>query len=241
MNEMNENLPQPLDVDELRDIETRAERVSALLRKSATLWLEIASEVRDAKEQLSADAYAIFLQKACLTPAIANKMPTIAKTPELYSDEAKKHIQKLEGWSTLYETAKLKVDERRQFFDALNRDPEIDVSRAFIQSFKKSKQNFSNTASLIAEIRFNENDIQRFDYDQFLDLKEKLDDIARIIDRMSPVVAFSLRDNQIEKIETAILNADADAVEEYDEHCDELPTVTLPIATNDCSFSEVAN
>lgn len=240
MNATSENTAHPLNVNELIDIESRAERVSALLRKSATLWLDIAKEVFDAKDSLSADAYAIFLQKACLTPAIADKMPTIAKTPELYSDKAKKHIHRLEGWSTLYETAKLKSDERTAFFDALNNDPEIDVSRAFVQSFRKSKSKTSQSSPLIAEIRFNESDIQRFDYDQFLELKQKLDDISRMIDRMSPAVSFSQKNKQIQKLEAEILNADEAIDEDYDEHCDETLPVTMPAANNDCGFSEVA-
>lgn len=234
------NLPQPINVNELKDIEARAERVSALLRKSARLWLDIAKEVHDARQSLSPDAYAIFLQKASLTSAIADKMPTIAKTPELYSDEAKQHVHRLEGWSTLYEAAKLKSDERAAFFDALNNDPEIDVSRAFIQSFRTTKSNSSSKSILIAEVKFSESDIQRFDYEQFLELKQRLDDIARMIDRMSPAVFFSQKDAQIEKIEATILNTDAAVDEEYDEHCDEPLPVTMPAANNDCSFSEVA-
>jgi hypothetical protein len=236
-----ENLPQTINVNDLEDVEARALRVARLLRKSATLWLDIAKEVADAKQSLSKDAFAIFLKKACLTPAIADKMPTIAKTADLYSDEMKKHIHRFEGWSPIYETAKLKPDERSELISALNKDPEAEVSRKFIQSFRKAKSTSTKSTTLIAEIRFDENDIQRCDYDQFLDLKQKLDDISRIIDRMSPVVLFSQKDEKLDQIETKIINTEEPALDEYDEHCDELLPVTMPAANTDCCFSNVAS
>lgn len=230
--------PQSLELSELKDIEARAERVSALLRKSATLWLEIAREVFDAKKILSAEAFGIFLQKACLTPGIADKMPTIAKASELYSDEAKKHIQKLEGWSTLYEVAKLTSPEKQEYFKALDADPEIDVSRAFIQSFRKTKSQIHSQNIQIAQIRVSKADITRLDCDQFIEMKQKLDDIAHIFDRLSPVVSISINNNHLSEIENIILNANTDS--EHDEHCDDLLPVTMPVATNSYSISEVA-
>lgn len=233
-----DNESQIIPPETLADVDQRAERISQLMRKSATLWLDIAKEVFDAKESLSADVYAIFLQKACLTPAIADKMPTIAKTPELYSDEAKKHVHRLEGWSTLYENAKLTSDERTAFFDALNKNPEIDVSRAFIQSFRTSKAGKGSTDIQIAQIKVSKNDIARLDYDQFLDLQRKLDEIARLFDRLSPAVTFTVRSRQVQDIENMII--DAATATDHDEHCDEPLPVTMPAANSDCSFSEVA-
>lgn len=229
-----------LNTHELKDIEARVQRVSALLRRSASLWLDIAKEVHDAKQSLSADAYAIFLKKASLTPAIADKMPTIAKTADLYTDEMKKHVHRFDGWSPIYESAKLKSKERDEFFKALNKDPEVEVSRKFIQSFRQTKQSNSPTSMLLAQIKFNENDIQRFDYEQFLELKQKLDDISRIIDRLSPAVSMNLNDKNISDIETSILNVSSATIDEHDEHCDEQLLVTLPAANNDCGFSYVA-
>lgn len=194
----------------LTDIEARAERVSNLLRKSATLWLEIAREVFDAKQTLSKDAFELFLEKASLSPAIADKMPKIAKSTILYSDEAKKYVDKLEGWSTLYELAKLSSDEKRQFFNALNNDPNIVVSREFIQSFKEAKRNDKKSVTIVAEVKISNDDIQRLDVDQFLEFKKMLADFTRRIDSMSPAISFELKEKTINDVERKMMNEGTD-------------------------------
>lgn len=241
MNVLTENLPQPINVNNLSDIEARAQRVSTLLRKSAVLWLDIAREVHDAKQSLTADDYAVFLNKSCLTPAIADKMPTIAKTTDLYSKEIKKHIHRFDGWSPIYETAKLNQNERNDFIHALNNDPVIEVSRKYIQSFRKTKSTKSASTFLIAEIRFNESDLQRFDYNHLIELRQKLDDISRIIDRMPQAVLFKQKDDKLNHIEAAILNSCVENPDDNDQHCDQSLPVTMLAANTDSNFLDVAN
>jgi len=233
-------LPTAPNVDNLKDIEARAARVSSLLRTSATVWLEIAKEVYDAKQSLSADDFNIFLRQASLTTAVADKMPRIAKTADLYSDEAKKHIQKFEGWSTLYEASKLNSDERKELIDHLNKNPDLEVSRAFIQSLRKATKSVQKSETIIVEIKFNDADISRINYDQFLNFKEEIDDIRRKIDRLSPAVNIAVKDNQISKIEEIIVNQIQDLPTDFEEHSDEPLPITTPAANSDCSISYVA-
>jgi hypothetical protein len=233
-------LPTAPNVDNLKDIEARAARVSSLLRTSATVWLEIAKEVYDAKQSLSADDFNIFLRQASLTTAVADKMPRIAKTADLYSDEAKKHIQKFEGWSTLYEASKLNSDERKELIDHLNKNPDLEVSRAFIQSFRKATKSVQKSETIIVEIKFNDADISRINYDQFLNLKEEIDNIRRKIDRLSPAVSITVKDDKISKIEDTIINQSQDFSADFEEFSDELLPITTPAANSDCSISHVA-
>lgn len=223
-----------------KDIESRAARVSSLLRTSATIWLEIAKEVYDAKLSLSSDDFSIFLQKASLTTAVADKMPRVAKTADLYSDEAKKHIQKFEGWSTLYEASKLKSDERKELLDTLNKNPDLEVSRAFIQSFRKATKSVQKSETIIVEIKVNDADISRFNYDNFSELKTQIDEIKRKIDRLSPAINITVKDDKISKIENTIINQIQDFPADFEEHSDELLPVTTPAANSDCSISHVA-
>jgi hypothetical protein len=223
-----------------KDIESRAARVSSLLRTSATVWLEIAKEVYDAKLNLSSDDFSVFLQKASLTTAVADKMPRIAKTADLYSDETKKHIQKFEGWSTLYEASKLKSDERKELLDTLNKNPDLEVSRAFIQSFRKKSQSTKKSETVIVEIKVSDDDISRFDYDNFSELKAQIDEIQRKIDRLSPAVSITVKDDKISKIEDTIINQSQDFPADFEEHSDELLPITTPAANSDCSISPVA-
>ena len=196
----NEVTSQPGSLNHINDIESRAARVSSLLRTSATVWLEIAKEVYDAKLNLSSDDFSVFLQKASLTTAIADKMPRIAKTADLYSDEFKKHVQKFEGWSTLYEASKLKSDEHKELIDTLNKKPEQVVTRAFIQSFRKPSQSSKKSETVIVEIKVSDDDISRFDYDNFSELKAQIDEIQRKIDRLSPAVSITVKDEKFAKL-----------------------------------------
>jgi hypothetical protein len=223
-----------------KDIESRAARVSALLRTSATVWLEIAKEVYEAKVTLSPEDFSIFQRKASITAAVADKMPRIAKTADLYSDEAKKNIQKFEGWSTLYEASKLKSDERKELLDTLNKNPDLEVSRAFIQSFRKTSQSTKKSDTVIVEIKVSDDDISRFDYDNFSELKAQIDEIQRKIDRLSPAVSITVKDDKISKIEDTIINQSQDFPADFEEHSDELLPITTPAANSDCSISHVA-
>ena len=240
MTTQTENLQLALTNDELKDIEARAARVTSLLRKSANLWLTVAKEVQEAKQTLSPEAFQSFLQKTSLTTAVADKMPRIAKTADLYSDETKKHIQKFEGWSTLYEASKLKPDERKELIDTLNKKPELVVTRAFIQSFRKTSQSTKKSETVIVEIKVSDDDISRFDYDNFSELKAQIDEIQRKIDRLSPAVSITVKDDKISKIENIIINSTDDYSADYEEHSDELLPVTTPAASSDCSISPVA-
>jgi hypothetical protein len=236
----NEAISKAEPTKHINDIESRAARVSALLKKSATVWLEIAKEVYDAKLNLSSDEFSIFLQKSSLTTAVADKMPRIAKNSDLYTDETKKHIHKFEGWSTLYEIAKLKSDERKELTDTLNKNPELVVTRAFIHSFKKTSQSSKKSETVIVEIKVSDDDISRFDYDNFSDLKAQIDEIQRKIDRLSPAVSITVKDDKISKIENIIINSTDDYSADYEEHSDELLPITTPAANSDCSISHVA-
>ena len=236
----NEAISQSESLNHMNDIESRAARVSSLLRTSATVWLEIAKEVYDAKLNLSSDDFSVFLQKASLTTAIADKMPRIAKTADLYSDEFKKHVQKFEGWSTLYEASKLKSDEHKELIDTLNKKPEQVVTRAFIQSFRKPSQSSKKSETVIVEIKVSDDDISRFDYDNFSELKAQIDEIQRKIDRLSPAVSITVKDDKISKIENIIINSADDYPADYEEHSDALLPITTPAANSDCSISHVA-
>lgn len=240
MTTQTENPPSALTHDELKDIEARAARVTSLLRKSANLWLTVAKEVQEAKQTLSPEAFQSFLQKASLTTAVADKMPRIAKTADLYCDEFKKHIHKFEGWSTLHETAKLKSDERTELLDTLNKKPELVVTRAFIQSFRKTSQSTKKSETVIVEIKVSDDDISRFNYDNFNELKAQIDEIKRKIDRLSPAVSITVKDDKISKIENIIINSTDNYPADYEEHSDELLPITTPAANSDCSISNVA-
>jgi len=222
--------------EEFDELSQRAERIRLLLRKSASLWLEIAREVTEARNALSKDGFELFLAKSSLTRAIADKMPRIAQASILYLDESKEHLEKLEGWTTLYEVAKLPDADVREMYRELQKNPEQCLTRSFIQQFK-SQQNSSQRAALtVATITLSEDDIKRLDYDEYLKFRDALDAIQRIVDRSIIAASITLHTKSLEKVETIILQqsvSDADDRTQY--HSEFIELRALPEANTDCS------
>jgi len=222
--------------EEFDELSQRAERIRLLLRKSASLWLEIAREVTEARNALSKDGFELFLAKSSLTRAIADKMPRIAQASILYLDESKEHLEKLEGWTTLYEVAKLPDADVREMYRELQKNPEQCLTRSFIQQFK-SLQNSPQRAPLtVATITLSEDDIERLDYDEYLKFRDDLDAIQRIVDRSIIAASMTLHTKSLERVETIILKQrECDADDATQEHSELIELRALPAADTDCS------
>lgn len=222
--------------DEFQDASERASRVSRLLKKSAETWLEIAREVNDAKNSLSKNAFDLFLQKSTLTQSIADKMPRIAQASILYLEESKEHLEKLEGWTTLYEVAKLPEADVREMYRALRENPEQCLTRSFIQKFKSRQNPSLSNVLTIATITLSEDDIKRLNYDEFLKFRDALDAIQRIVDRSIIAASMTLHTKSLEKVEAIILQQSASDADDTTEDCSEFIELrALPADNPDCS------
>ena len=71
-------------------------------------------------------------------------------------------------------------------------------------------------------------------------MKAQIDEIQRKIDRLSPAVSITVKDDKISKIENTIINQIQDFPADFEEHSDELLPITTPAANSDCSISPVA-
>jgi len=226
----------PTPYDEFDVISERAERIRRLLRRSAITWLQIAREVTEARNLLSKDGFELFLAKSSLTRAIADKMPRISQASILYLDESKEHLEKLEGWTTLYEVAKLPDADVKEMYRELRKNPEQSLTRSFIQQFR-SQQNSSQRAALtVATITLSEDDIKRLDYDEYLKFRDALDAIQRIVDRSIIAASMTLHTKSLEKVEAIILQQTAsDADDTTQEHSELIELRALPAANSVCS------
>ena len=226
----------PTPYDEFDVISERAERIRRLLRRSVITWLQIAREVTEARDVLSKDGFELFLAKSSITRAIADKMPRIAQANILYLDESKEHLEKLEGWTTLYEVAKLPDADVKEMYRELRKNPEQSLTRSFIQQFK-SQQNSSQRAALtVATITLSEDDIKRLDYDEYLKFRDALDAIQRIVDRSIIAARMTLHTKSLEKVEAIILQQSAsDADDISKEHSELIELRALPAANTVCS------
>lgn len=193
---------------EQEDAIARAVRVSCLLKKSATLWLEVAREVTEAKNTLSKSGFELFLEKASLSQSIADKMPRIAEASILYLDESKTHLEKLEGWTTLYEVSKLPEPNVREMYKELERNPDQALTRSFIQQFKPINPNAPKPPINVATITLSEDDLQRIDYNELDRFKSDLISIQRIIDASIVAAGMRLNSKALERVEDIVSNAD---------------------------------
>lgn len=224
-----------MSLHELNEIDATAKELGVLLRLSTQTWLEIARKVMVAKSLFSKDGFELFLKKSSLTRAIADKMPRIAQASILYLDESKEHLEKLEGWTTLYEVAKLPEADVREMYRELQKNPEQTLTRSFIQQFKTRQKSSQSNVLTIATITLSEDDIQRLDYDEYLKFRDALDAIQRIVDRSIIAASMTLHTKSLEKVEEIILQQSAsdadDTIEEYPEF---IELRALPAADTDC-------
>lgn len=191
---------------ELNEIADRASRVRSLMQRSAAVWLSIAQEVNAAKRTLSKSAFDMFLQQSSLTQSIADKMPRIARASILYLDESKPHLEKLEGWTTLYEVSKLSDAETREMYSELSRNPDQPLTREFVAQFRQKKSRSQSRLLNIATVALSEDDISRLDYDEYLRFRDDLDAIQRIIDRSVLAATIAVNASALATVEAKILS-----------------------------------
>lgn len=226
----------PTPYEEFNVISERAESIKRLLRRSAATWLQIAREVIEAKNVLSKDGFELFLTKSSLTRGTADKLPRIAQASILYLEESKEHLEKLEGWTTLYEVAKLPEADVREMYRELQKNPEQCLTRSFIQQFKSKKSTAPSTSLTIATITLSEDDVKRLDYDEYLSFRDALDAVQRIIDRSITAANISIHAKALEKVEEIILNQpQADTDPTTQEYSDFIKVRALPAANSGCS------
>lgn len=209
----------PINDLEERDIQIRASRVSALIKQSTAMWLEVATEVCSAKLTLKQHAYEIFLERTSISQSVADKLLKIASQRTLYSERATSHLKRIDGWTTLYEIAKLKPAKINELLHTLDDDPTMILSRSAIQQFREHKTKSAAAPKVtVATIKVSEVDLLRLDFEQFLKFKDSLDDVQRIIDRCSPAVSMNVSSKEIQRLEEKLVNASSEDAES--EHLD---------------------
>lgn len=217
-------------------VEQRAERLCRLLKKAATAWLEIAKEVQDAKRALNSSDYSEFLRRGSLSVTVADKLMRIAHSGILHSDESKPYLNRTDGWTNLYEVAKLPEANVREMYRELRKNPEQRLTRSFIQQFKSSHNASQNSALTIVTITLSEDDVKRLDYDEYLRFRDDLDAIQRIVDRSIIAASMTLHTKSLEKVESIILQqSTCDADDTTQEHSEFIELRALPAADTDCS------
>jgi hypothetical protein len=190
----------------ITDIEERASRVRSMVENSVSIWLEVALEVDDAKKHLSKSDFELFLRKSALSRPIADKLLSIAKANILYFAESQKYLDKLEGWTTLYEVAKLSANDIRDLFDSIDDNPEQALTRSYIAQFKSKNIQQQDVVEIVATITLSTDRVQRLNRVEFQRFKKDLDEISQIISRSVRAAEISLKATKLKAFESLVLS-----------------------------------
>jgi len=141
-----------LSANDLADVKARVERVVALVKRSATAWLEVAREFANAKDALKQHVYERFVNDAGFTKAVADKLISVGKCKPLFGDKLQGIVTRTDGWSTLYELTKLqqsnKLDGVAKY---VSENPTTNVTRSVVQNIASEKAPTEKTL-LLAKI-----------------------------------------------------------------------------------------
>lgn len=150
MSTKSKNSNASLTKNEIADVKARVERVAALVKRSATAWLEVAKEFADAKAKLSQHAYERFVNDAGFTKAVADKLLTVGKCEKLHSDAYEPAISRTDGWSILYELTKLNEKQKLpSVLKYLSENPNARVTRSVVQNLVADKSATEKTLVLV--------------------------------------------------------------------------------------------
>ena len=115
------------------EVDDCVQRVTSLIKRSTAAWLDVAKEVRRAKDKLQKEDYALFLKLSCLTAAIGDKLLRIAETTVLYAPAFEQYLERTQGWSPLYEVAKLDTVEVVELQKKLDDEPTLPLTRKLVK------------------------------------------------------------------------------------------------------------
>ena len=96
-----------LSTEVLKDIEQRVSRARNCLRASTTAWIGLGREFADAKTKLKPIAFERFVNEVGMTKSIADKLVIIGRRKTLFDEANIDYISTVDGWTVLYELAKL--------------------------------------------------------------------------------------------------------------------------------------
>ena len=123
----------------LNDIEERVSRVRNCLRTSTSAWLEVAREFADAKTKLKAIAFERFVNEVGVTKSIADKLVIVGRRPLLFDKSIIDYISTADGWTVLYELAKLDDKKVAEVVEVVRSSPSLRLTRDLIYNVANNR------------------------------------------------------------------------------------------------------
>src|SRR5262245_56374303 len=132
-------ISQQLSPDVLTDIENRVKNVKSCFKTATSAWLNVAKQFAQAKADLTQIAFERFVNDVGLTKAVSDKLLIIGGRRIMYDPSVIDHISTAEGWTVLYELAKLDDKKIEEVVGLVKSDPSVHLTRALIQNIANNR------------------------------------------------------------------------------------------------------
>ena len=191
-----------LSTEVLNDIEQRVSRARNCLRASTTAWLGLGREFADAKTKLKPIAFERFVNEVGMTKSIADKLVIIGRRKTLFDEANIDDISTVDGWTVLYELAKLDDKKVAEVVDALRSAPSRGLTRDLIYNVANDRP-LNEKAIVLASIEINSSKLKTVTKAQSDLIATKLAEIDRLLSDARSLVLYRTRSSSVTKIETA--------------------------------------
>ena len=191
-----------LSTDVLSDIEERVFRVRRCLRTSTSAWLEVAREFADAKTKLKSIAFERFVNEVGVTKSIADKLVIVGRRPLLFDEAIIDYISTADGWTVLYELAKLDDKKVAEVVDVVRSNPSLRLTRDLIYNVANNRP-LNEKVIVLASIEIDSSKLKTVTKAQSDLIATRLADIDRLLSDAHTLVSYRKRSNSVTRVETA--------------------------------------
>lgn len=192
-----------LSPDVLNDIEQRVSRVRLCLRTSTSAWLEVAREFADAKTTLKpVIAFERFVNEVGVTKSIAAKLVIVGRKALLFDETIINHISTADGWTVLYELAKLEDKKVTELVDVLKSTPSLRLTRDLIYNVANNRP-LNEKAIVLASIEIASSKLKSITKAQSDLIATKLAEIKSLLSDAHSLVSYRQRSNSVTQVEAA--------------------------------------
>jgi hypothetical protein len=191
-----------LSTDVLSDIEDRVSRVRNCLRTSTSAWLEVAREFADAKTKLKSIAFERFVNEVGVTKSIADKLVIVGRRSVLFDEKIIDYISTAEGWTVLYELAKLDDKKVAEVVELVRSNPSLRLTRDLIYNVANNRP-LNEKVIVLASIEIDSSKLKTVTKAQSDLIATRLADIDRLLSDAHTLVSYRKRSSSVTRVETA--------------------------------------
>lgn len=191
----------PLSAYQIADIEKRVLRVKSFLKQTTSAWLSIAKEFSVAKGDLSQHPFEAFVNSVGLTKSVSDKLLKIGECKPLYEEQNLEFVTSIEGWTVLYELAKLEAKQIDELIKKLRSDPAVNLTREVIVNFVNKKP-LGDKRLICLSIEIDESKMNTISNYKFAEVMSSIKELQQNIDSINAGFVVKKRDKSLELVES---------------------------------------